>query len=110
MKKLALLLLLTATPAFAHAKLVGSDPAANANIKSPAMIKLTFSESLEPAFSTASLSDSAGKTLPVPKSVGGATITLLPIGLKPGAYRVNWQAVGHDTHKLSGSFGFKVIP
>lgn len=110
MKKLALLLLLTATPAFAHAKLVGSDPAANASIKSPAMIKLTFSESLEPAFSTASLSDSAGKTLPVPKSVGGATITLLPIGLKPGAYRVNWQAVGHDTHKLSGSFGFKVIP
>ncbi len=110
MKKIALLLLLTATPAFAHAKLVGSDPAANASIKSPTMIKLTFSESLEPAFSTASLSDSAGKILPVPKSVGGATITLLPIGLKLGTYRVNWQAVGHDTHKLSSSFDFKVIP
>ena len=110
MKKLALLLLLAATPAFAHAKLVSSDPAANASIKSPTMIKLTFSESLEPTFSTASLSDSAGKTLPVPKSVGGPTITLLPIRLKPGTYHVNWQAVGHDTHKLSGSFGFKVIP
>jgi methionine-rich copper-binding protein CopC len=110
MKKIALLLLLSGTPAFAHAKLVSSDPAAKASIKSPTMIKLNFSESLEPAFSTASLSDSAGKTLAVPKSVGGATITLLPIGLKPGAYKVNWQAVGHDTHKLSGSFGFKVIP
>ncbi len=42
--------------------------------------------------------------------VGGATITLLPIGLKPGAYHVNWRAVGHDTHKLSVSFGFKVVP
>ena len=74
------------------------------------MIKLSFSESLEPAFSSASLCDSAGKTVPVPKSVGGATITLLPLGLKPGAYHVTWQAVGHDTHRLNGSFGFKVVP
>ena len=110
MKKLISILVLAASPAFAHAKLIGSDPAANASVKSPTMIKLTFSETLEPAFSTASLSDSAGKAMPVPKSVGGATITLLPIGLKPGAYHVNWRAVGHDTHKLSGSFGFKVIP
>lgn len=110
MKKFIAVLVMAASPAFAHAKLVSSDPAANASVKSPTMIKLSFSETLEPAFSTASLSDSAGKTLPVPKSVGGATITLLPIGLKPGAYHVTWQAVGHDTHKLSGSFGFKVIP
>ena len=110
MKTFALMLLLAASPAFAHARLVGSDPAANASVKSPSMIKLSFSEDLEPAFSTASLTDSAGKTVPVPRSVGGPTITLLPIGLKPGAYKVNWQAVGHDTHKLSGSFGFKVVP
>jgi methionine-rich copper-binding protein CopC len=111
MKKLALLvMLLAASPAFAHAKLTGSDPAANSNVKSPSMIKLSFSETLEPAFSTATLTDGAGKNVPVPRSVGGATITLLPMGLKPGAYKVNWQAVGHDTHKLSGSFGFKVIP
>ena len=110
MKKLVLLMLLAASPAFAHAKLVSSNPAANANVKSPGMIKMTFAEPLEPAFSTATLTDGAGKAIPVPKSVGGATITLLPIGLKPGAYHVNWQAVGHDTHKLSGSFGFKVIP
>ena len=110
MKTLIAILVLAASPAFAHAKLIGSDPVANASVKSPTMIKLTFSETLEPAFSTASLSDSAGKAMPVPKSVGGATITLLPIGLKPGAYHVNWRAVGHDTHKLSGSFGFKVVP
>lgn len=110
MKKLVLLMLLAASPAFAHARLISSDPAAGSSVKSPSMIKMTFAEPLEPAFSTATLTDSAGKTMPVPKSVGGATITLLPIGLKPGAYHVNWQAVGHDTHKLSGSFGFKVIP
>lgn len=110
MKKLVLLILLAASPALANAKLVRSEPAANASIKSPSMLKLTFSETLEPASSTASLSDSAGKVMPVPKSVGGTTITLLPIGLKAGAYKVNWHAVGHDTHKRSGSFGFKVIP
>ena len=110
MKKLVLLMLLAAAPAFAHAKLVSSDPAAGSSVKSPSMIKMTFAEPLEPAFSTATLTDSTGKAMPVPKSVGGSTITLLPIAMKPGAYHVNWQVVGHDTHKLRGSFGFKVIP
>ena len=74
------------------------------------MIKLTFAEKLEPAFSGAELTDAAGKTVPVPKSVGGATITLLPLALKPGAYKVTWHSVGHDTHRVSGSFSFTVIP
>ena len=60
--------------------------------------------------SGAELSDAAGKTIPISKSVGGTTITLLPMGLKPGAYKVTWHSVGHDTHRISGSFGFKVIP
>jgi len=33
--------------------------------------------------------------------VGGATITLLPMGLKPGAYKVTWHSVGHDTHRTA---------
>ena len=103
-------LLLLATPAFAHARLVSSDPAANARIKPPGQIKLLFSEKLEPAFSSASLTDAAGKTVPVSKSVGGQTITLLPLTLKPGAYKVSWQSVGQDTHRLTGSFGFTVVP
>ena len=107
---LFLSLLLVATPAFAHARLVSSDPAANARLKSPGQIKLQFSEYLEPAFSSASLIDAAGKTVPVSKSVGGRTITLLPLTLKPGAYKVSWQSVGQDTHRLTGSFGFTVIP
>jgi methionine-rich copper-binding protein CopC len=110
MKTFLLLGLLLATPAFAHAKLVSSDPSANARIKSPGLIKLHFSESLEPAFSSASLIDSAGKTVPVSKAVGSDTITLLPMTLKPGAYKVTWQSVGRDTHRVTGSFGFTVVP
>ncbi len=114
MKRIILLGLLLATPvatsAFAHARLVSSDPAANAKVKSPGQIKLHFSESLEPAFSSAGLTDAGGKAVPVSKSVGGDTITLLPLTLKPGAYRVAWHSVGQDTHRLAGSFGFTVIP
>ena len=110
MKRIVLLGLLLATPAFAHARLVSSEPAANAKVKSPGQIKLHFSENLEPAFSSASLTDAAGKTVPVSKSVGGQAITLLPLTLKPGAYKVTWASVGQDTHRLTGSFGFTVIP
>ncbi len=103
MKKIFLLTLLAATPA--------STPAwAHASVKSPSLIRLVFSESLEPAFSGAALTDAAGKTVPVSRSVGGATITLMPLSLRPGAYKVTWHSVGHDTHRISGSFGFKVIP
>jgi len=109
MKKIILLMLLAATPAFAHAKLTASDPAANASVKSPKLIKLIFSEDLEPAFSGADLTDAAGKAVPVSRSVGTTTITLLPMILKPGAYTVSWHSVGHDTHRLTGSFAFKVV-
>jgi len=113
MKKIILLMLLAATPAvtmpaWAHAKLISSDPAANASVKPPKWIKLTFAETLEPAFSGAELIDAAGKNVPVSKSVGGTTITLLPLTLRPGAYTVTWHSVGRDTHRVSGSFGFKV--
>ena len=110
MKHIILLVLFLATPAFAHARLTGSEPAANAKVKSPGQVKLHFSESLEPAFSSASLTDAAGKTVPVSRSVGSDTITLLPLTLKPGAYKVSWHSVGQDTHRLAGSFGFTVIP
>jgi methionine-rich copper-binding protein CopC len=110
MKKILLLAIVLATPAFGHAKLVSSDPSANARVRSPGLIKLHFSENLEPAFSSASLIDSAGKTVPVSKAVGSDTITLLPMTLKPGAYKVTWQSVGRDTHRVTGSFGFTVVP
>jgi methionine-rich copper-binding protein CopC len=101
---------MAAAPAWAHARLKSSDPAANASVKSPSLIRLIFSEKLEPAFSGAILSDEAGKKIPVAASVGGATITLMPLALKPGAYTVNWHTVGHDTHRITGNFSFKVIP
>lgn len=110
MKKLVLLMLLAASPAFAHARLTGSDPAADAKVKTVKTITLSFSEKLEPAFSGASLLDAAGKAMPVPSSVAGKVITLLPMSLKPGRYKVEYHSVGHDTHRITGSVSFEVIP
>ena len=106
----SIVLATAAVPAWAHAKLQSSDPAAGSSVKSPSLIRLVFSESLEPAFSGAVLSDGAGKKIPVSASVGGATITLTPLSLKPGTYKVTWHTVGHDTHRISGNFSFKVVP
>ena len=106
----ALLLAALALPAWAHAKLISSDPKAGASIKSPSLIRLVFSETLEPAFSGATLSDAAGKAIPVSAAVGTTTITLMPLALKPGTYTVLWHSVGHDTHRVSGNLRFTVVP
>jgi methionine-rich copper-binding protein CopC len=90
--------------------LASSDPAADAKVKTVKTIKLSFSEMLEPAFSGAVLTDAMGKPLPVPSSVAGKVVTLLPMNLKPGRYKVEWHSVGHDTHRITGSLSFEVIP
>jgi methionine-rich copper-binding protein CopC len=110
MKKMVLLMLLGASPAFAHAKLVASEPAAGAKIHSPKLIRLLFSEDLEPAFSGASLIDAGGKTIQAASAVATRQIGLVPFTLKPGRYTVTWHSVGHDTHRITGTFSFEVVP
>jgi methionine-rich copper-binding protein CopC len=110
MKRIIAALLLLAAPAFGHARLESSTPAKGASVKSPHTITLKFVEALEPAFSGAALTDAAGKTIAVPSAVSGSSITLLPFSLRPGAYIVTWHSVGHDTHRVTGSFSFTVIP
>lgn len=107
---LAAALTLAALPAFAHARLTAASPADKASGKTPAMIKLTFSEALEPAFSGAELADAKGTAIPTSASVGGTTITLLPPKLHPGTYTVTWHSVGHDTHRVTGKISFTVTP
>ena len=104
------LLLLASAPAFGHARLESSVPASGASVKSPKTITLKFVEALEPAFSGAVLTGADGKPIAVPSGVSGTAITLLPFSLRPGAYTVTWHSVGHDTHRVTGSFSFKVIP
>jgi copper resistance protein C len=99
-------------PAFAHAELVRSNPAANATVSSPRTITLTFSERVVPAFSKFELSMPAHRMdIPVTTTVsrdGKRIVGTVGSRLMKGSYRVSWIAAGADGHKMTGSYSFKV--
>lgn len=103
--------LLQATPAFAHAKLVGSDPAAEAVIASPKMIMLTFSQAVQPVeaklthVQTGTVSD-----LPAPMAQGAMLHYSLSGPLAAGKYELSYRVVTPDTHVAVGTISFSVAP
>jgi len=110
------LAVLVAAPVLAHPKLVTSVPAANATVAAPALVSMSFNERIVPRFSgaTVTMVPPAGAAQPVTglaTSFGadGKSILLKgPHALKAGSYKVAWHAVATDTHRVAGSFMFKV--
>ena len=104
--------LAVAGPAFAHAELVRSSPAANATVEAPRTITLTFSERVVPAFSKFELTMPAHRmNIPVRTTVsrdGKRIVGTVGSRLMKGSYRVSWTAAGPDGHKMTGSYSFKV--
>ncbi|WOD17467.1 copper homeostasis periplasmic binding protein CopC [Paraburkholderia kirstenboschensis] len=104
-------LVLTST-AFAHAHLVSSVPAANAEVAAPTEVTLHFTEPLEPAFSKIALDDANGKAVaPGASQVDkqDARVMHLPLPqLGAGRYAVHWTAVATDGHRTQGDFAFIV--
>ncbi len=107
---------LAATAAFAHAFLDHAVPGVGATVSgSPSELKLTFTQSLVPAFASVQIATAAG----APVSAGKATsdpadpATLhvrLGQPLKSGAYKVTWHVVSVDTHRTEGTYTFTVTP
>jgi copper resistance protein C len=109
----AVLSLLAATSAFAHAHLVRAIPAEGSAVKdAPAEVTLKFSERLEPAFSSAVIRDDAGKQVDKADAhVDNADRTVVRVSLPPldpGVYTVEWRVMSSDSHKVNGNFTFKV--
>lgn len=104
--------LLIAGPASAHARLISSNPAANATIAAPKTLSLTFDEKLTPAFSTFELATAGGAKSPVKTSVSKdrKTITGTPGGkLMAGMYKLTWRAAtADDGHRMDGVVTFTV--
>jgi methionine-rich copper-binding protein CopC len=101
-----------AAPAFAHAHLVSSNPAANAVIAAPKQVSVTLSEKLVPAFSKIEIA-MAGMNMAVPVksavSADGKTIVATPTGaLMKGSYVITWSAASADGHKTKGTIPFKI--
>ncbi len=108
---------LAAAPALAHAHahLRASDPPVGGTVRTaPAQVAITFSEAVEPRFSSIAVTDSGGKQMDrhdVHVEAGDAHVLAIGLGpLAPGVYRVEWHATSVDTHKTEGSFDFTVAP
>ena len=106
---------LGATAANAHPRLQTSNPAAGATLKAaPKDIRMSFSEELVPSFTGLELKNAGGKSVPTGKTVlvaGDKRKIVVPIGshLTAGTYNVAWHAVSVDTHRVSGTYTFKIV-
>lgn len=111
---LALLaLFLAGPPARAHAFLDHASPAVGSTVPiSPPALSLWFTQALEPAFSTASVTGSSGARVDGGDAKVDArepTRLVVPLrALPPGTYKVKWRVVSVDTHATEGGFSFTV--
>jgi copper resistance protein C len=105
-----LLLLLATTEANAHAMLDHAEPrVGNKVATAPREVTLWFTQKLEAAFSTITVTDPAGQRIDTGKTrVSGSqmSVSLRPGG--PGAYHVTWRVLSVDTHTTDGNFTFQV--
>ena len=101
--------------ATAHAVLERAEPRAGSRVRTPPTeVKLWFTESLEPAFSTVRVLDRQGRHVDrADVRVDAANPALLRVSLPPldaGTYRVVWRVVSVDTHVSEGHFTFSFVP
>ncbi len=111
---LVAILVLSAAPAYAHAFLKTASPAVGSTLpQAPAAVTITFTEGVEPLFSTITVKDSSGGQVDDGHVHAAGDETHLAIGLKtllPGIYTVAWHATSTDAHKTSGKFNFTIKP
>jgi methionine-rich copper-binding protein CopC len=107
-----LLLLLATGHAAAHGFLERADPRVGNKVAAPPhQVTLWFTEKLEAAFSTVTVTNAAGQRVDSGKArVSGnqMSISVRPGGT--GTYRVKWHVLSVDTHTTDGDFTFQVGP
>jgi copper resistance protein C len=110
---LILLLLLSPTgSARAHAFLDHAEPrVGNKVAAAPRQVTLWFTQKLEPAFSTISVTNSAGERVDTGKTrVSGEQMSISLRSGGAGTYHVTWRVLSVDTHTTDGNFTFQVGP
>ena len=105
--------LVAAAGAQAHAFLDHASPAVGGSVMTaPAVVTLWFTQDLEPAFSSATVTNEAGQRVDLGNTrIPPGSPAELEIGLKPlppGTYLVSWHVVSVDTHPTEGTFTFEV--
>jgi hypothetical protein len=105
--------LCVAPPAWAHAFLERANPPVGSDVgTSPPEVAITFTEGVEPLFSSielhgpngAAVATGAPHVAPDNNQILSVQLPKLP----PGTYTVNWHVTSVDTHKTEGNFQFTV--
>jgi methionine-rich copper-binding protein CopC len=96
-----------------HAFLDHASPAVGSTVAAaPPVLSLSFTQELEPAFSSVTVTNAAGQRVDLgnaqvlPEAPAELRVGLRP--LPPGSYTVNWRAVSVDTHPTEGRFQFTI--
>jgi methionine-rich copper-binding protein CopC len=105
--------LVAAVGAQAHAFLDHASPAVGSSVPTaPPVVTLWFTQDLEPAFSSVTVTNQAGQRVDLGNArIAPGSPAELQIGLRPlppGTYLVSWHVVSVDTHPTEGTFTFEV--
>jgi copper resistance protein C len=107
---LTLLLIVGSVSAHAHAMLDHADPRVGSTANAvPREVSLSFTQDLEPAFSTMEVTGPSGQRVDEGKPRIDGNVMRVPVRAdQPGTYRVRWRVLSVDTHTTEGAFSFKV--
>ena len=108
-----------ATAAYGHPKLATALPAAEATVAAPTKIQLAFTEALLAQFSGIDLTMTEMPGMKMgPMKINGVKAALAADGktlvatfarpLSTGTYKVEYHVMSTDTHRIQGSYTFKV--
>jgi copper resistance protein C len=104
------LLVLGIAAASAHAFLDHAEPRVGSTVRAaPSQVSLSFTQNLEPRFSTVTVTDASGQRVDAGRPVVSGSTMRVPLrGIRSGTYRVSWRVLSVDTHTTEGAFTFRV--
>ncbi len=98
-----------ATAGSAHAQLIGTSPGDGARLGAvPDVVRLTFSDPLDPRFVRVRVTGPGGVAVAVDPAVAGPVVAVTPPDRGPGRYVVAYRVVSRDGHPVSGTTTFRV--
>jgi hypothetical protein len=102
-------LVLSAAPAAAHTRLIGSNPAEGAALATaPTRVELTFSEPVGPGPLTVRGADGTAWTVSAPTGSGAVVAAdVVPAG-PAGVYTLDYEVTATDGHALRGTVTFSL--
>lgn len=101
---------LGATPSFAHAQLLSTDPADGSSLEAaPSQVRLTFNEPVQAVEGATRLFSSDGNSTVMTAHAVDSTVTVdLPEDLPDGQYSLTYRIISADGHPVGGSVTFEV--